>query len=95
MLRIAICDDESNFLLYEKSLILNYMEAYGYLYQIDSYQSGTELLAIKEEIQQYNMIFLDIHMGEINGIETAKQIRRFSKDIYIVFVTAFERKTQV
>lgn len=90
MLHIALCDDESNFLLYEKSLILNYMEGYDYLYQIDLYQSGKELLAIKEEIQQYNMIFLDIHMGEINGIETAKQIRRFSKNIFIVFVTAFD-----
>jgi DNA-binding LytR/AlgR family response regulator len=35
------------------------------------------------------MIFLDINMEEIDGIETAREIRKITKNTYIVFVTAF------
>lgn len=89
MFRIAICDDEAYFLRYEKQLIINYMKCNGYDCQIDAFQSGKELLELKEEIRQYQIVFLDIYMEEIDGMETAKQIRRFSSTTYLVFVTAF------
>lgn len=89
MFRIAICDDEAYFLQYEKRLIVNYMERYGYDYQIDSYHSGRELLELKDGIKEYQIVFLDIYMDEIDGMETARQIRRFSGMTYLVFVTAF------
>ncbi|MDE7365927.1 MAG: LytTR family DNA-binding domain-containing protein [Lachnospiraceae bacterium] len=89
MFRIAICDDEAYFLQYEKRLIIEYMERCGYDYKIDSFSSGKELLELKEGIQQYHILFLDIYMEEIDGMETARQIRRFSETTYLVFVTAF------
>lgn len=89
MLKIAICDDESYFCLYEKRIIVNYLERNQLEYQIDLYQSGKEFLAQKENIQKYHILFLDIHMNEIDGMETARQMRKFSTDIYLVFVTAF------
>ena len=55
---------------------------------IDMYESGKELLALRSAISQYNIIFLDVNMEEIDGIETAKEIRKISKDVFIVFVTA-------
>lgn len=89
MLKIAICDDEAYFRLYEKRIIVNYMERNQLEYQIDLYQSGKGFLEQKENIQDYHILFLDIHMEEIDGLETAKQMRKFSTDIYLVFVTAF------
>ena len=56
---------------------------------IDMYESGKELLALKSAISQYHIIFLDVNMEEIDGIETAKEIRKITKDVFIVFVTAF------
>ncbi|MCM1495095.1 MAG: LytTR family DNA-binding domain-containing protein [Bacteroides sp.] len=89
MFRIALCDDEAYFLQYEKRLIMDYMERRGYDYKIDSFSSGKELLERKDELQQYHILFLDIYMEEIDGMETARQIRRFSEHTYLVFVTAF------
>lgn len=38
---------------------------------------------------QYDAIFLDINMKEMDGLETAERIRKLSKTVYIVFVTAY------
>lgn len=89
MFRIALCDDEIYYLQYEKRLIIDYMERQECEYQVDVFQSGKELLELKEKIQQYHILFLDIYMDEIDGMATARQIRRFSSSTYLVFVTAF------
>ena len=89
MLRIAICDDEEDFLLYEKQLLIKYMECRQLEYRIDPFHSGRSLIEKGEGIKQYHIIFLDIRMEELDGLETARQIRQFSTDTYLVFVTAF------
>ena len=89
MLSIAICDDEEYFRITEKQLILKYMAGKNCECMIDMYESGKELLALKSAISQYHIIFLDVNMEEIDGIETAKEIRKITKDVFIVFVTAF------
>ena len=88
MLSIAICDDEEYFRTTEKKLISKYMARKNCECMIDMYESGKELLALRSAISQYNIIFLDVNMEEIDGIETAKEIRKISKDVFIVFVTA-------
>lgn len=89
MFYIAVCDDEEYFRTREEQLIIKYMEAKGYHYKIEIFDLGSELLNLGNAISKFDMIFLDINMKEIDGIETAKRIRRVTKDTYIVFVTAF------
>ncbi len=38
---------------------------------------------------KYDIVFLDISMAKLNGVQTARQIRAFHSDTCIVFVTAF------
>lgn len=89
MFHIAICDDEGYFLLREQSLIKKYMDRMGYSYQTSIFHSGKDILDMGNSISKFDIIFLDINMEEIDGIETAKRIRKITKDTYIVFVTAF------
>lgn len=89
MVRIAICDDEEGYLFLEKNIIVQYMTNHGYQYTIDTFMSGTDFLSIQKKIEEYDIIFLDINMSDLDGIETAKQIRQYSSQISIVFVTAF------
>ena len=88
MIKIAICDDEEHFRQREEQIIMQYINEKDCNCEIDLYKSGKELLNIKHDISNYNIVFLDINMGELDGIETAKQIRNYTKDTYIVFVTA-------
>lgn len=89
MLKIAICDDDEYFLKKERTLIKKYLEKNEYDYEIFTYTSGKELLEEKEKITEYQIIFLDINMEEIDGMKTAEVIRKYSIDTYLVFVTAF------
>lgn len=88
MLRIAICGDEEYFRLLEKELIEKYMEGQGYECIIDSYSSGEEMLSGgkegesgKPEALPYDIIILDVSMGEMDGIETARRIRQRNEKV--------------
>jgi DNA-binding LytR/AlgR family response regulator len=89
MFYIAICDDEEYFCKREEQLIIKYMNNKGYKYKIEIFESGSEMLNLGNAISEFDMIFLDINMEETDGIETAREIRKITKDTYIVFVTAF------
>lgn len=89
MLRIAICDDEKIFLKQENELIAKILDESNNEYEIKKYTSGKELLKSKEKIAKYDIVFLDVNMNEIDGLETAKRIRIFNENIFIVFVSAY------
>lgn len=89
MINIAICDDDKEII----KEIKKYIEEYkGSECLISTYNSGEELL--KEE-KKFEIIFLDIDMGGINGIETAKKIRKFDKAVKIIYVTNFTDYTNL
>ncbi len=89
MLRIAICDDEKYYRRYIEKHVSKYMRKLKLNYEIDIYSSGKAFAELGIEMSRYNIIFLDINMNEMDGIEIAQQIRTYSKGTYIVFVTAF------
>lgn len=89
MIKIAICDDEKIFRDNIENIISGYMKQKEILYEIDTFGSGKELVDLGIEMLQYTIIFLDINMDEMDGLETAQKIRAVSQEIYLVFVTAY------
>lgn len=89
MFRIAVCDDEAYFRGQEKKLIGQYMGKRGYDCQIDLYASGKDLLDKADREFLYDILFLDISMEELDGLQTAERIRKLSETVCIVFVTAY------
>lgn len=83
MIKIGICDDEKNIVDRIESYINNYKDK---TFNIITYNSGEELL---KEKRYLDVIFLDIDMPKINGIETAKFIRKYDKNVKIIYVTSF------
>ena len=88
MIRIAICDEEERFCQELKGYILNYMMQNGASCHIDTYNQGECFAALGIEIAQYTVVFLDIKMSRVDGFAVARKIRKISKEIFIVFVTA-------
>ena len=82
-MRIAICDDEKNI----RELIANKVEKQYPDAEIIFFQSGEELLLSDESI---DILFLDIQMSGIDGMETARELRKKDKSVILVFVTAVE-----
>ncbi len=58
-------------------------------YHIDLFPGGEDLLGTYRPFQ-YTVIFLDIYMDGISGIETAEKIREADEDANLVFLTASE-----
>lgn len=82
-MRIAICDDEKNIReLIGDNVAKQYPDA-----EISFFQSGEELLLSDESI---DILFLDIQMSGIDGMETAKELRKKDKSVILIFVTAVE-----
>lgn len=89
MLRIAICDDEQLYREKIRTLLKRYFEKDGQPYEISTFASGEDFLKQCENRIKFNIVFMDISMGAIDGMQTAQQIRAFHSDTDIVFVTAF------
>ena len=59
------------------------------LYEIDEFESGKDFISLGINLAKYDIVFLDVNMDELDGMETAQKIRKVSNDVFIVFVTAF------
>lgn len=89
MIKVAICDDEEIFLNDYAKVINNIKKLYSYNIEIFKFNSGEELLNfISINEVKFNIIFLDIIMDKIDGIETAKKIRQIDTITEIVFLTS-------
>lgn len=89
MINILICDDEELFVKKISSIIDNFFARKGISINIDTCNSGEELLSDINKKLQYNIYILDIEMGKTSGINVAKRIRELSDKPHIVFVTSF------
>lgn len=89
IIKIAVCDDENIFAQKMKKIIATYCTKRQIPYEIDIYQSGKLFIANNIKMMEYQIVFLDINMKEIDGLETAKKLRKICRDTFVIFVTAF------
>ncbi len=89
MLQVAICDDEEYYREKIQSLLKQYLDKQDLKYTIQLYSSGEQFLNHYENNVKYDIVFLDISMKKLDGIQTASQIRTFHNTTFLVFVTAF------
>ena len=84
-MKIAICDDRED----DRSALAALLEAYGQDFEIKEYGSGDELCGDMDYIRGCGIVFLDINMDGMDGLETAKQIKAECPKVHIVLVTAY------
>lgn len=89
MLNIAICDDEPIYLKKIKNIIKKYLDVRHIECEISCFESGEQLIEQSKEKLEYDMVFLDVNMKEMDGVETAQIIRMLSDNVYIIFITAY------
>lgn len=91
-INIAICDDEQKSLdtieekLYKASEKLNIkIETY-------IYNDGNKVLdLIYNEKEDFDILFLDIDMPNISGLEVARKLREKKTDVILIFISAHEQ----
>jgi DNA-binding LytR/AlgR family response regulator len=85
---IGVCDDN----IYQVNLIESYIKKNEELSADHIFSSTNPEVFIEEiKIQRPQMVFLDIDMGDMSGIDLGEQIRDFDKDMIIVYITGHEK----
>ena len=87
MLHILICDDEPAAAADLEQRIRAQPDFSERTMQICCLTQPDEMLAA--DLAVYDLLFLDIDMGEVNGIDLARRLRRTRPDAVLIFVTNF------
>lgn len=87
--KIAVCDDEPQQIQYLTALVENWAEQSGRMVDIRPFFSAEEFLFHYEDEKDYEILLLDIGMGNTSGVELAKRIRQENDAVQIVFITGY------
>lgn len=89
MYRLAICDDEQADVVYLQSLLEKWAESTRAALKIERYSSAEAFLFQYEEDKDFDLLLLDIEMGEMSGLELARKIRQENRAVQIIFITGY------
>jgi two-component system, response regulator, stage 0 sporulation protein F len=81
---LVIDDDES----VRKSFMLSLEDTN---YKVDTAESGMSGIELYK-LNRYNLIFLDLKMSGLNGVQTLCQLREIDNDVPIYIITAFHEE---
>lgn len=85
-MKIALCDDDLNFIKKLHSVLDEKISRYTDDFSITEFTNGKEFIA---ELDKFDAVFLDIDMPEISGLEVAAYINK-NADTLIIFVTSYD-----
>jgi len=88
MTRIAFCDDDAALLHQMQDFLEQYRTLRWVQLELAPYTKPVELLADIEAGVRFDVLFLDVLMPGINGINAAREIRRYDTAVQIIFVTS-------
>ena len=83
MIRIAICDDEKHMSDHIRSFVSDFFHKKNREISLRMFSSGEELLSYNGQI---DILFLDIQMKDMDGMETARKLRanQFRKTTIVI-----------
>lgn len=89
-IKIAICDDESYICARLEYILLDILKELGIQNEIETFESG-EALCLEMARQCFDLVFLDIELPNINGIEIGRYIRDVLQNerLQIVYISGY------
>lgn len=87
MLNIAICDDDLFFAQQALNEVKKVLLNHHVMHHISVFQTGASLIAAG----YFDMVFLDIEMTGMSGIETAEKLRQQRNKCRIIFLTSYKK----
>lgn len=84
--RIAVCDDDPSDRGTVLQLLQEYLDRQELSIRIDTFCDGESFLA--SDLNLYDLVILDIYMGELSGIETARRLCEAHPNMQIIFCSS-------
>ena len=85
MIKIAVVEDEIQVQQKMCSFVAKFCKHVAVEFLVDCFGDGNEFLTAYRN--DYDVVFMDIQLGDTNGFETAKRLRQINGDVIIIFVT--------
>ena len=86
---IAICDDSRTDTEYTEALLKKWAKKRQAEIRLQTFVSAESFLFNYEEDKTWDILLLDIEMGQMDGVEMARRVRRRNGTVQIVFITGY------
>lgn len=86
MIKIAICEDEKSQQDLLETYIKNIFKGISLQYKLYIFASGEEIL--DNYTNDFDIVLLDIKLGGVNGMNTARYIRKLDNKVEFIFITS-------
>ena len=87
--KISVVDDSPADTKYVADLAARWAQAAGHTLGISTFPSAEAFLFQYEDEQSFDILLLDIEMGELSGVDLAKRMRQGNDAVQIVFITGY------
>ena len=84
-MHIPIAEDDPATRAQLAEYIQRYTRQYGTTFQVDTFADGDEIAENYRPV--YDILFMDIEMKHLDGMETARRIRQLDGEVLIIFIT--------
>lgn len=91
MIRIAICDDDIIIAEELKKILDKSEKLQNQFHVISIFRSKEDLLYEIEEKHNFDILFMDIEVGEANGIEVVKELKESCPYISVIYITSHSK----
>ena len=86
-IRIAVVEDEIEQYEYVKKLLTQWSEQSGESISVTHVTCAEEYLINYNQPDAFDVLFLDVYMKRMNGMELAKEVRKYDREVQMVFLT--------
>lgn len=87
MYQAAIIEDEKHIQEYLRDSLARALRGEQIVTAFDLFSEGSGFLRMAKEHYHYDMVFMDIEMPGLNGIEISRQLKQIAPDALIVFIS--------
>lgn len=87
--KIAICDDSDADRQWISGLVSRWGNHTGHRVQVSAFSSAESFLFHYAEKNDYDVLLLDVEMGDMDGVTMAKKLRRDNDTVQIIFITGY------
>lgn len=90
MIKIAVCDDNAEFITKTLKYAISYaLKTTNINPEVEIFTNGIKLLEKFQNGEYFDIVILDIDMPEINGKELAAKLREIDMSFFLVFITSY------
>lgn len=90
MINIAVCDDDLVFASKVETILYDIAKQKLIDIAVEVFSDGSELWKHISSGETFELLYLDIEMMKLNGIDLAKKVRENDTNVIIIYISNYE-----